>query len=89
MPDQITPEYIQSKIQKQLNTSHILIEDMSGGCGQAFNAIIVSSDFQGKTLLQRSRVVNAVLKEEIKAIHAWTPRCLTPDQWEREQERTG
>lgn len=60
---------------------------MSGGCGQAFNAIIVSPDFDKKNLLARSRLVNGVLKEEISAIHAWTPRCLTPEQWEKEQER--
>ncbi|KAI5291975.1 cell separation during budding, partial [Ascosphaera acerosa] len=47
-------------------------------------ALIVSSAFQGKTLLARHRLVNAALKDEIAQIHAWTPRCLTPEQWEKE-----
>ena len=86
---QVTEESLTTKLTSALNASHVQIEDMSGGCGQAFNAVIVSEQFKGKTLLQRHRLVNGVLKEEIKAIHAWTPRCLTGEQWERELERGG
>ena len=85
----ITPESLTSKLQQSINITHINVEDMSGGCGQAFNAIIVSPEFEKKTLLARSRLVNGALKDEIRAIHAWTPRCLTPEQWEKEQERIG
>lgn len=53
-----------------------------GGCGQAFQAVIVSDKFAGKTLLARHRLVNAVLKEEIPKIHAWTPKCYTTEQYE-------
>ena len=86
---QVTEQTLTTKLTSALNASHVQIEDMSGGCGQAFNAVIVSEEFKGKTLLQRHRLVNGLLKEEIKAIHAWTPRCLTGEQWEREQERVG
>lgn len=48
-----------------------------------FEAIIVSPDFAGKTTLARHRLVNATLKQEIAAIHAWTPKCFTPEQWEK------
>ena len=56
-----------------------------GGCGQAFNAIIVSSLFEKKNSLARHRLVNSALKEEIAAIHAWTPKCMTPEEWEKKQ----
>jgi stress-induced morphogen len=59
----------------------------TGGCGQAFNAIIVSPQFASKQLLARHRLVNSVLKAEIAAIHAWTPKCYTPEQWEKKQEK--
>lgn len=52
-----------------------------GGCGQAFQAVIVSPQFEQKTMLARHRLVNSVLKTEIAAIHAWTPKCYTPEQW--------
>jgi len=85
----ITPETLSAKVKDSLNATYVTIEDMSGGCGQAFNAVIVSPDFEKKTLLARHRLVNNALKAEIAAIHAWTPRCLTPEQWEKEKERMG
>ena len=56
-----------------------------GGCGQAFNAIIVSPLFEKKNTLVRHRLVNSALKKEIAAIHAWTPKCMTPEEWEKKQ----
>ena len=45
-------------------------------------AQIVSAAFAKKGTLARHRLVNAALKEQIKAIHAWTPKCFTPEEWE-------
>lgn len=56
----------------------------AGGCGQAFQATIVSPQFAGLNSLKRHRLVNAALKDEIARIHAWTAKCLTPEQWESE-----
>lgn len=57
----------------------------AGGCGQMFEAIIVSTQFAKKMTLARHRLVNSVLKDEIAAIHAWTPKCFTPEEWEKKQ----
>jgi stress-induced morphogen len=57
----------------------------SGGCGQMLEAIIVSAQFEKKMTLARHRLVNAALKEEIAAIHAWTPKCFTPAEWEKKK----
>ena len=57
-----------------------------GGCGQAFQAVIVSPQFESKTMLARHRLVNSALKAEIAAIHAWTPKCYTPEQWQALQQ---
>lgn len=57
-----------------------------GGCGQAYSAIIVSPLFEKKTTLARHRLVNTALKAEVAAIHAWTPKCYTPDQWEKQRQ---
>lgn len=46
-----------------------------------FAAQIVSAQFEKKTTLARHRLVNGALKEQIKAIHAWTPKCYTPEEW--------
>ncbi|KAK7184600.1 hypothetical protein DPSP01_008997 [Paraphaeosphaeria sporulosa] len=81
----ITPDVIKQKLQEGLGATHVEIEDMSGGCGQMFEAIIVSPQFAKKTTLARHRLVNGVLKEEIAAIHAWTPKCHTPEEWEKKK----
>jgi len=47
------------------------IEDTSGGCGQSFQLnVVVAPAFDGKKLLERHRMVNAALSEEMKVIHA-------------------
>ncbi|KAI4158244.1 MAG: hypothetical protein LQ342_007618 [Letrouitia transgressa] len=66
-----------------------LNRDLLAGCGQAFNAVIVSSHFEKKSTLARHRLVNSTLKAEIAAIHAWTPKCFTPAEWEKKQADGG
>lgn len=81
----ITPESISEKLKERLGAIHADIVDMSGGCGQAFEATIVSPEFDKKNTLARHRLVNAALKQEIAAIHAWSPKCFSPDEWDRRQ----
>ena len=57
----------------------------TGGCGQAFTSLIVSPEFRGLTSLKRHRLVNAALKDEIATIHAWTAKCQTPEEWEKDR----
>jgi len=68
-----------------------LTDVCAGGCGQVFEAIIVSPLFAKKTTLARHRLVNSALKVEIAAIHAWTPKCFTPEEWQNKkaQEEEG
>ncbi|KAF7860617.1 uncharacterized protein EAF02_010851 [Botrytis sinoallii] len=84
----VSAEALKIKITELLNASHVEIEDMSGGCGQAFSAVIVSPQFEKKTTLARHRLVNGALKAEIAAIHAWTPKCYTPETMGESRKRT-
>lgn len=59
-------------IRSRLSATHVEIEDISGGCGQAYEVVIVSPEFAGKRTLQRHKLVNAALKDEIAAVHAFT-----------------
>lgn len=59
--------------------------DQSDGCGHKFAALIVSDQFEGKSLLQRHRLVNGVLEQELKTIHAFSQKTLTPAQWQATQ----
>lgn len=78
----ITADSLKETIEERLQTTLVKVEDMSGGCGQAFAVIIVSPLFQGKNKLMRHRLVNSSLKEEIASIHAFTQKGFTPEEWE-------
>lgn len=51
-------------------------------CGASFEIEIVSEKFEGKRLLERHRIVNAALAEQMKEIHALSiKKAQTPSQW--------
>jgi stress-induced morphogen len=81
--DGINAQDLEITIRSKLDATHVELEDTSGGCGQMFEAIIVSSKFKGKTTLMRHRLVNGELKEEIAKVHAWTQKCYTEEEWEK------
>lgn len=68
-------------------TIWILSSKHTGGCGQIFEATIVSPEFKGKMTLARHRLVNTALKEEISKVHAWTQKCFTEEEWEKKKEK--
>jgi stress-induced morphogen len=54
-------------------------------CGASFEVEIVSEQFEGKRLLERHRLVNTALAEQMKEIHALSiKKALTPAQWKPE-----
>lgn len=76
-----TEEHIRNKLFKELDATHVDVVDESDGCGGKFSCVIVSEKFKGKPLLQRHRLVNSVLQEELKSIHAFSQKTFTPEQW--------
>ena len=50
-------------------------------CGQKLEVVIVSPLFEGRGLLQRHRLVNEALVDEIAQLHAFSQKTLTPAQW--------
>ncbi|CAL8240394.1 unnamed protein product [Merluccius merluccius] len=82
----VTAELIREKLLKELAAVHVDVEDTSPNrCAASFKALIVSSRFEGKALLQRHRLVNGVLAEELKEVHAFEQKTLTPQQWETQK----
>ncbi|GKV25264.1 hypothetical protein SLEP1_g34726 [Rubroshorea leprosula] len=83
----VTKEQVESSLTSKLNPSHLEVIDTSGGCGASFAIEIVSEQFEGKRLLERHRMVNGALQEEMKQIHALSiKKALTPEQWKQQQE---
>ncbi|ORY58853.1 bola domain-containing protein [Pseudomassariella vexata] len=83
----ITESSLKNALTERLKATHVEVTDMSGGCGQSFTSLIVSPQFAGLNSLKRHRAVNAALKDEIAAIHAWSAKCQTPEEWERDNAK--
>lgn len=51
-----------------------------------FKVLVVSAAFEGKSRIDRQRMVNDLLKAELQSgLHALTQRALTPAEWEKQQ----
>jgi acid stress-induced BolA-like protein IbaG/YrbA len=59
---------------------------VAGDDGQHFEALIVSADFSGKSLVQQHQLVYRALGDHMRdaVIHALSLRTLTPDQYAAE-----
>ena len=53
----------------------------SPGTGEShFSVMVVSDAFSGKSRLERHRMVNAALADELKTVHALAITVLTPEE---------
>ena len=73
-----TPEQIESYIKQVIACTHINVE----GDGQHFFATIVSSEFEGKRLIQRHQLVYGAMGDRMKAeVHALSIKAFTPEEF--------
>jgi BolA protein len=82
---------IEAKLERALKAIHVEVVDEShrhaGHAGAAaggghFRAVIVSPLFDGRSPVERQRLVYAALEAEMgTAIHALSVRTLTPGEW--------
>ncbi|PKV46487.1 BolA protein family transcriptional regulator [Janthinobacterium sp. 61] len=74
-----TPELIHGYLSAGLECTHLEVE----GDGQHFQAVIVSSAFAGKRLIQRHQIVYAALGDRMREeIHALSMKTLTPEEFQ-------
>ncbi|KAG9998830.1 hypothetical protein KCU78_g16231, partial [Aureobasidium melanogenum] len=61
--------HIFQKLAAELSPTKLEVQDVSGGCGSMYALDIVSAKFKGMSVIKQHRLVNAVLKDEIKGWH--------------------
>lgn len=70
-PDHLNPE--EQKIWKKLNDAlsptKLEVQDISGGCGSMYGIEILSDKFKNLNMLKQQRLVNEVLKDDVKGWH--------------------
>ena len=65
----LQPEEIQSLIKKAIPDSEVTVQDLTGG-GDHFQAIVLSSLFRGKTIIEQHQMIHAALEPLKDQIHA-------------------
>jgi stress-induced morphogen len=76
----VKPEDIVTKIRASLPDAVVELQDLTG-TQDHWKATIVSAAFRDKSLIQRHRLVNAALADELKGpIHALTLDVKTPEE---------
>ncbi len=74
----VTPEQVKVWIEESLSGSSA---DVIGD-GRHFEAVVICSEFAGKSMLEQHRMVYGGLGEKmVDDIHALSLRTYTPEQW--------
>lgn len=79
----ITPSQVKATIEAGIPEAIVQITDLTG-TGDHYQAVVVSAQFIGKSLVQQHQLVNAAVKEALAsgAIHALALKTYTPEAWQ-------
>jgi len=73
---------VESLIRQGIPDAHVEVRDTTGG-GDHFEALIVSTVFEGKGLVERHQTVYKALGDAMRVrVHALSLKTLTPTQYE-------
>ncbi|XP_032218999.1 DNA-binding transcriptional regulator BolA [Nematostella vectensis] len=80
---------IKEKLSREFKPVHLEVlnesymHNVPKGSETHFKVVVISDEFKDKKLIQRHRMVNSVLKQELdEGVHALSIQAQTPDQWE-------
>jgi len=78
----ISPSQVEAMIRSALPDAEVQIQDLTGG-GDHYQAIVVSSAFEGKSLIQQHQIVYSAVNQAMstEAIHALSLKTFTPEAW--------
>ena len=75
---------LKNRIETLAPGTRVEVTDLTG-TEDHWQALIVSSAFQGKSMIEQQRMVMGILKSEIDSneVHALTMKTYTPEQYEK------
>lgn len=79
----ISPQQVEEMIKTQIPDAQIQVQDLTGG-GDHYQVIVVSSQFEGKGLVQQHQLIYGALGQAMssEAIHALALKTYTPQAWQ-------
>ncbi|HIK54582.1 MAG TPA: BolA family transcriptional regulator [Synechococcales cyanobacterium M55_K2018_004] len=78
----MSPTQIEAMIKGALPDAQVQLQDLTGG-GDHWQAVVISSLFEGKSLVQRHQLVYRAVQPAMatEAIHALSLKTYTPQDW--------
>jgi BolA protein len=87
----VVQQKIEQKLLTEFSPEHLQVinesnnHNVPAGSESHFKVVMVSEAFAGKRLIQRHRLINAVLKDELAHdIHALALHTYTAEEWEKQ-----
>ena len=79
----ISPQQVEEMIKTQIPDAQVQVQDLTGG-GDHYQVIVVSSQFEGKGLVQQHELIYGALQQAMssEAIHALALKTYTPQAWQ-------
>ncbi|HAG84651.1 MAG TPA: BolA family transcriptional regulator [Cyanobacteria bacterium UBA11162] len=73
---------VEALIKAAIPDAEVQVQDLTGG-GDHLQAIVVSSQFEGKSLVKQHQLVYGAVQEAMatEAIHALALKTYTPEAW--------
>jgi acid stress-induced BolA-like protein IbaG/YrbA len=78
----ISLDQVEALIKAEIPDAQVQVEDLTGG-GDHLQATVISSQFEGKTLVKQHQLVYKALQQAMatEAIHALALKTYTPQAW--------
>lgn len=75
----ISPQQVEAMIKAEMPDAQVQVQDLTGG-GDHYQVTVVSSQFEGKGLVQQHQLVYSALQQALstEAIHALALKTSTP-----------
>ena len=80
----VSSEQVESMLKAALPDAQVQVQDLTG-TRDHYQVLVVSSEFEGKTLIKQHQLVYGALQEAMssEAIHALTMKTYTPEAWQK------
>lgn len=82
----VSLEQVKKTIQQEIADAQVFVKDLTGG-GDHLEAIVISSQFEGKKIVKQHQLVYKALQNDFdsEAIHALALKTYTPETWQTMQ----
>ncbi|BGO99839.1 hypothetical protein RTG_00653 [Rhodotorula toruloides ATCC 204091] len=71
-------EALRKKLAESLEGAKVQVQDVSGGCGTFYAISVEHESFKGLSMIKQHRIVNELLKDDIKGMHGLQLKTKAP-----------